>query len=180
MKIKISELPIAGAQLLFAFSSQDKRGSLSKYYEGEMGKMLGFAPAEVLTSQNSKNVVRGLHYQHPHAQHKIVWCISGRIFEVLLDLRLASPTYGKWHGVELSAKKATGVFVPEGVAHGFASLEENSTILYVLGGSQVPQSERGIRFDDPQLGIDWRIPSNAAVVSDKDRAWPLFKDAVKF
>ena len=176
----MSELPVKGAYSLSAFSARDIRGSLSKYYEDEMGRMLHFRPAEVLTSENGKNVIRGLHYQHPEAQHKIVWCIKGEVFEVLLDLRQSSPSYGKWHGVSLLAKQGSGVFVPEGVAHGFASLAEGSTILYVLGGAQVPKSERGVRFDDPSLGIDWHVEGKNAVVSEKDRALPLFKDADKF
>lgn len=180
MKISMSELPITGAYALSAFLAKDSRGSLSKYYEDEIGKKLQFKPAEVLTSENKKNVIRGLHYQHPEAQHKIAWCTAGEIFEVLLDMRKASPSFGKWHGVLLSAKLANGVFVPEGVAHGFVSLEEGSTILYVLGGPQVPHSERGVRFDDPALGIDWHVDAGKEIVSEKDRALPLFKDAVKF
>ena len=82
--------------------------------------------------------------------------------------------------MKLSAKLGSGVFVPEGVAHGFASLEEGSTLLYVLGGAQMQKSERGVRFDDPALGIDWHVKKGSEIVSEKDRALPLFKDAVKF
>ena len=176
----MSDLPIDGAYSLSAFSAKDPRGALSKYYEVDLGKKLGFRPAEVLTSENRKNAIRGLHYQHPEAQHKLVWCTAGRVFEVLLDMRKASPSYGKWHGLMLSAKLANGVFVPEGVAHGFASLEEASAILYVLGGSQVQKSETGVRFDDPDLAIDWHVDKKDQIVSEKDRVLPLFKNASKF
>ena len=180
MKTRMSDLPIDGAYSISAFQAKDGRGLLSKYYEDELGDKLRFKPAEVLVSQSRKNVIRGLHYQHPEAQHKIVWCTAGEIFEVLLDMRKASPSYGKWHGLVLSSRRAEGVFVPEGVAHGFASLEEGSTLLYVLGGPQVPGSETGVRFDDPALGIGWHVGMEEAIVSEKDRALPLFSNALKF
>jgi dTDP-4-dehydrorhamnose 3,5-epimerase len=180
MKIGMAQLPIKGAYELSAFSAKDERGSLSKYYEEEMGRLLNFKPAEVLTSVNRKNTIRGLHYQKPNAQHKIAWCTAGEIYEVLLDMRSQSPSFGKWHGIMLSEKRANGVFVPEGVAHGFASLSVGATILYVLGGSQVAGSERGVRFDDPALGIDWHVDKKDAIVSDKDLSLPLFKDAEKY
>ena len=180
MKIRMEKLPIAGAYELSAFFAEDARGSLSKYYEAELGEKLGFAPAEVLTSKNRKNAIRGLHYQKPDTQHKIVWCVKGEVREVLLDMRGESSSFGKCHCMALSEKRANGVFVPEGVAHGFASLSEGATILYVLGGRQVIGSERGVRFDDPGLAIDWRVDKKNAIVSEKDRALPLFKDAEKF
>jgi len=180
MKISTSELPIKGAYALSAFSAKDSRGSLSKYYEDKMDGQLQFRLVEVLISENKKNAIRGLHYQHPQAQHKIVWCTKGEIFDVLLDMRKESQSFGKWHGIKLSARLANGVFVPEGVAHGFASLEAGSAILYLLGGSQVLKSERGVRFDDPELRIDWHVDKKDAIVSEKDRALPFFKDAVKF
>lgn len=179
MQTNTSELPIDGAHLLAAFSFEDLRGSLSKYLEKDLCSELGFAPAEVLISSNRKNAIRGLHYQHPEAQQKIVWCTKGEVLEVLLDMRRNSPTYGKWHAMRLSASRHEGAFVPAGVAHGFSSLGDSS-LLYLIDGPQIVSSERGVRFDDPALGIGWQIEAKKAIVSEKDRALSLFKDAVKF
>ena len=108
-----SSLEAAGEHIRTAFrTGTDRFEWIHRRFNGED------FPAEVLLSENRKNTIRGLHYQHPEAQHKIVWCTKGEIFEVLLDLRKTSPSYGKWHGLLLSAKQASGVFVPQGVAHG--------------------------------------------------------------
>lgn len=174
----MSELPISGAYALKAFRAQDNRGALSKYYEAEFGKLFKFTPAEVVVSESRENAIRGLHYQSPDEQHKAVWCTKGEIFEVILDMRKNSPSFGKWHGMRLSAKNGDGIFVPEGVAHGFESLCP-SALLYVISKSQNPECERGVRFDDPALGIGWHAGAKDAIVSDKDRRLPLFKDALK-
>jgi len=180
MKINIDKLPIGGAYALTAFSASDSRGSLSKYLEYGLAKSLGFEASEVLVSKNRKNAIRGLHYQHPGAQQKIVWCTRGKVYEVLLDLRKQSPTFGKWHALTLSAELGNGVYVPKGVAHGFASVEEGSELLYIIGGQQSPKSERGVRFDDPKLAIGWPVGKKEAILSEKDKSWPAFSEAEKF
>lgn len=179
MKIKLSEIPIDGAWLLKAFFAQDERGSLSKYFEKEMRQKLRFAVDEILISRSNKNVVRGLHYQYPDAQNKIVWCIKGKAHEILLDMREDSPTFGKTYGVSLSEGEANGVFVPKGVAHGFASIEDGTQILYAIDGPQSPKNERGVRFDDEELNIDWHVKKEKIITSKKDKTLPAFKDALK-
>ncbi len=133
----------------------------------------------MLISENRKNVTRGLHYQNPYPQSKIVWCTKGAVYDVFLDLRQGSPTFGKWHGLILSAKEDAGVYLPKGLAHGFQAIEDNSAILYLLDEQQISENERGIRWDDPDLGIAWPA-KKGAILSEKDRGFPFFKKAEKF
>ena len=117
--------------------------------------------------------VRGLHFQSPpHAQAKLVRCGRGRVFDVAVDIRKGSPTYGKWTGVELSAENGKQLLIPSGFLHGFVTREEGSELLYKCSDIYVPDCDGAVRFDDPDLAIDWGIDPASAILSDKDRAAP--------
>jgi dTDP-4-dehydrorhamnose 3,5-epimerase len=117
--------------------------------------------------------IRGLHWQSPpHAEAKFVRCIGGAVFDVCVDLRADSPTFRSWVGVELSAANRLALVVPEGCAHGYQTLVPDSEVLYASSAPYAPDAERGARYDDPALGIDW--PLDAVGMSDKDLGWPPF------
>jgi dTDP-4-dehydrorhamnose 3,5-epimerase len=120
--------------------------------------------------------VRGIHFQAPpHAQAKLVRCGRGRLFDVAVDLRRGSPTYGKWAGVELSARNGLQLFIPAGFGHGFVTREPDTEIVYKCSDYYAPACDGGVRWDDPEIGIDWGI-EEAACVSDKDANAPLMAD----
>ena len=128
-----------------------------------------------MSFSRSRGTLRGLHYQRaPHQEAKLFRCVSGAIFHVVVDLRPASPTKGQWFGVELSAENHRMLFMPEGLASGFISLLDNTTINYSVTSDYHPESEGGVRYDDPAFGIDWPIP--VQTISDKDMNWPPFTD----
>lgn len=119
----------------------------------------------------SKGTLRGLHYQiAPALEAKLVRCTRGAVFDVVADLRPMSPTYRTWYGLHLSAENGRMLYVPEGCAHGCQSLEDNAEILYMASAFYSPEHARGIRYDDPMLGIDWPLPVSS--ISDQDRNWP--------
>ena len=121
--------------------------------------------------------LRGLHFQSPpHAQAKLVRCGRGRLLDVAVDIRKGSPTYGSWVGVELSFENGLQVLVPEGFLHGFVTREPDTEIVYKCTDHYAPDCDGAVRFDDPDIGIDWGIDTAAAVLSAKDEAAPLLKD----
>lgn len=120
-----------------------------------------------------KHTLRGMHYQlAPHAETKIVRCIRGALYDVIIDLREDSPTFGKWFGAELTAENRNMMVVPKGFAHGFLTLEDNTEALYLVTAFYAPQAERGLRYNDPRFSIQW--PHEPVVISDKDKSWPDF------
>jgi len=130
-------------------------------------------------SRSSYGVVRGLHYQlMPHSQSKLVSVVRGAVWDVAVDLRKNSPTFGQWYGVELTEENHLQYFIPQGFAHGFSVLSDVAVFTYKCDDFYHPESEAGIAFDDPALAIDWKVPADKAIISDKDRKHPLFKDAV--
>jgi len=119
-----------------------------------------------------RGTVRGLHYQiGPHEETKVIACIEGRVFDVALDVRRSSPTFGTWFDVELSTESRRMVYLPAGIAHGLQTLEDRSTVLYQISAPFHPEAARGIRWDDPSVGVAWPI-SDGIIMSDQDRAWP--------
>jgi dTDP-4-dehydrorhamnose 3,5-epimerase len=129
-------------------------------------------------SSSVYGVIRGLHYQlPPFAQSKLVRVLRGKILDVVVDIRKDSPTYGKVYSQILSSKNKKQLYVPHGCAHGFSVLSKKAELLYKCDSFYNKESEGGIRFDDPELGIDWKIPSGEEIVSDKDKELPLFKDS---
>lgn len=128
-------------------------------------------------SMSSYGVMRGLHFQKPpYAQSKLVRCVSGRVLDVAVDLRKGSPTYGKHVAVELSEENHLQLFIPRGFAHGFAVFSEKAVFQYKCDSFYAPGYEGGISILDSSLGIDWKIPSEDAILSEKDTKLPLLKD----
>ncbi|EKY3223082.1 dTDP-4-dehydrorhamnose 3,5-epimerase [Cronobacter dublinensis] len=130
-------------------------------------------------SKSAKGVLRGLHYQlAPYAQAKLVRCLRGVIFDVAVDIRVGSPTFGNWVGAEISAENKRQIWIPEGFAHGFIALEHDTEILYKTNNFYSKECERAIRWDDAQLAIKW--PAKADIISEKDAVAPEFANAETF
>ncbi|MER8823829.1 dTDP-4-dehydrorhamnose 3,5-epimerase [Mesorhizobium sp. M0991] len=126
-------------------------------------------------------VLRGLHYQlPPFAQAKLVRVVRGAILDLAVDIRKSSPTFGKWVSLEVSAERWNQILVPTGFAHGFVTLAENTEVIYKVTSPYSPAQDRGIRFDDPAIGIEWPTFPNGLVLSDKDRNAPLLAEAEIF
>lgn len=127
-------------------------------------------------SRSAKGVVRGLHYQMRHVQGKLVRVVQGEIYDVAVDLRRSSLTFGRWVGVRLSAENHRQLWIPEGFGHAFMALSDTADVLYKTTDVYDSEAERTIRWDDPTLGIDWPLPT-ASVISDKDRSGVIFENA---
>jgi dTDP-4-dehydrorhamnose 3,5-epimerase len=156
--------------------STDSRGYFSRTWcEAEFRSHgLRFAPAQACVSFNvTAGTLRGLHYQAPpHAEAKLVHCTAGALFDVAVDVRPRSPTFGRWVGVELSAANRRSLFIPEGFAHGFQTLEDATEVLYLISEKYEPTSQRGIRWDDPTIAIEWPQRSEL-VMSARDGQLPF-------
>ena len=128
-----------------------------------------------LSFNHRRGTLRGMHYQVPPAtETKFIRCLRGAIYDVIVDLRPGSATYGRWIGVELSEDNGRALYVPEMFAHGFQTLADDTLVYYQVGEFYTPGTERGLRHDDPALGISW--PEAVTVISDKDASWPLLED----
>ena len=131
-------------------------------------------------SKSSYGVIRGLHYQlNPQSQSKLVSAAVGSVWDVAVDLRKNSPTFGQWFGVELTEENHLQFLIPQGFAHGFSVLSETALFTYKCDNFYSPTLERGIMYNDADLAIDWKIPADKAIISEKDTKHPLFKDADK-
>lgn len=177
----IEKLDIAGLLLVTAKKHGDERGFFSETFRTDVFAAHGVTQPFVQDNHarsTQKGVVRGLHFQtDPHAQGKLVRCTRGAILDVGVDIRRGSPTYGQHVAVELSAANWKQLWVPPGFAHGYATLEDDCEVVYKVTDYYAPDCDRGIAWDDPALGIDWRISKENAVLSDKDRKHPLLADA---
>jgi len=130
-------------------------------------------------SKSNKGVVRGLHYQHePFAQAKLVRVVKGKVLDVVLDIRKGSPTFGKVYAIELTEENRLQLYIPRGFAHGFSVLEDETIFQYKCDNFYSKESEGGINYKDPSLKIDWKISEAEALVSDKDKVLPFFKDCL--
>lgn len=148
-----------------------------KLFEEAVGYPVNFVQDN--HSKSSKGVLRGLHYQlPPHAQGKLVRCVAGEVFDVAVDIRKSSPTFGKWIGVHLSGENKRQLWIPEGFAHGFFTISETAEFLYKTTNYYHPQSDRSILWNDENLSIHW--PSNNTVLSKKDEMAAMFSDAEYF
>ena len=172
--MKFTRLPLGGAYLIDLEKRGDERGFFARVFcEKEFSEhRLGSRFVQINSSTSSrKGTLRGMHYQlPPFAEAKVVRCIRGALFDVIVDLRPASPTFGAWHGAELTSENRTMMYVPEGFAHGFITLQADTEAFYLVTATYAPQHERGVRYDDPRFGIKWPMPPTE--MSDKDRAWP--------
>jgi dTDP-4-dehydrorhamnose 3,5-epimerase len=154
----------------------DERGFFVETYRHEWHAQLGIGAEERFVQDNhsrsGRGVVRGLHFQVGSGVAKLVRCARGRIFDVAVDLRKGSPTYGEWEGVELDDEGMQELFVPVGFAHGFCALSETADVLYKQTAYYDAEVERGIAWDDPDVGIEWPLPREELTVSARDAAAP--------
>lgn len=174
--MQFEEAPLAGAYLIITEPRSDERGAFGRTYcvdeFSEAGLNTTWQQANV-ASNVSSGIVRGMHYQTtPDAEVKLVNCIKGRVFDVIVDVREGSPTRHQWFGEILDASDNKQMYVPQGFAHGYQVLEAGSSINYLVSAAYAPESESGLRWDDPKLAIDWPI-RNDIQLSDKDKLWPL-------
>ena len=158
----------------------DDRGFFSETYNCEALKEIGISVAFVQDNHSlsvEAGVLRGLHFQRPPAaQDKLVRVISGRVYDVIVDIRQGSKTFGQWIGIEISAKKWNQVFIPKGFAHGFLTLEPNTQFLYKVSDYYSRDCDRSIRFDDPDIGIEWPGDKSTFTLSEKDRMADRLRD----
>jgi dTDP-4-dehydrorhamnose 3,5-epimerase len=177
--MQIEETGLSGLKILTPRRFGDARGFFSESWNKRVLAAHGLDYDFVQDNHSvsaAVNTVRGLHYQAPpHAQAKLVRCGRGRFFDVAVDVRAGSPTFGKWFGVELSFGNGRQLLVPAGFLHGFATREPDTEIIYKCTDYYEPSADGAIRFDDPDIGIDWGL-SGAPVLSDKDRAAPYLRD----
>lgn len=172
---------IADIKILVPKKFSDARGFFSETFNRRALEELGIGVDWVQDNQSlsvDRGVVRALHYQlPPRAQDKLVRVVKGAILDVAVDIRKDSPTFGRHVAAVLSAENWRQIFVPKGFAHGFATLEPNTEVVYKVSDYYSPQDERGVRWNDPALGIDWRIDQSEAILSPRDQLHPLFQDA---
>ena len=170
--MEIRKTGIEGLLVLEPRVFKDPRGYFFESYHREELKQHGVENEFIQDNQSRSTygVIRGLHFQNaPHAQTKLVRVTEGTIYDVAVDLRRESPTFGQWFGIELSADNFLQLLIPKGLAHGFSVLSDHATLYYKCDDYYHPQSESGIRFDDPDLEIDWKIDPGKAIISEKDR-----------
>ena len=170
--------PITGIWLLTPKVHADARGQFVESFQKnrfaeQTGLSVDFIQDNEVVSEHG--IVRGLHLQNnPHGQAKLIRVVLGKIYDVAVDLRADSSTYGKWFGVELSAENQTQLFLPKGFAHGYSVLSEMAIVQYKVDSPYNPQAEKGVRYNDPDLGIDWQVDNPK--LSEKDLKLPFLKD----
>jgi dTDP-4-dehydrorhamnose 3,5-epimerase len=173
--------PLAGAYVIELEPFLDERGLFTRTFCQEEFAEIGFQNQIVQinhTVTRQKGSIRGMHYQLPPAcEIKIIRCVKGKVFDIMVDLRTESPTFMQWHGVELTKNNMCMVFIPEGFAHGLQTLTDNAELIYHHSALYSPEHERGLRFNDPALAIDWPLP--VGVISHKDMNYPLIDDSFK-
>lgn len=172
-----SKTPIEGLIVITPKVFADNRGYFFESYNKRAWAEAGVTADFVQDNESfsSQNTLRGLHFQKPpFAQAKLVRVLEGAVWDVAVDLRKTSPTFGQWFGVELSAENKKQFFIPRGFAHGFSVLTETAKFAYKCDNFYNKESEGAVRFDDPELAVDWKIDLTKAVLSDKDLKNPLF------
>jgi dTDP-4-dehydrorhamnose 3,5-epimerase len=178
--MKIIETGFKGLLLIKPTVYTDSRGYFLESFNWVTFENSGltFKPVQDNESKSTKGVIRGLHYQlNPFPQSKLIRVVIGKIFDVVLDLRKDSLTFGKWYGIELDSDSKDQLLIPGGFAHGFSVLSDTAVIQYKCDSVYNPEYERGINIYDPALDIYWKLGSTPPVVSGKDLAQPLMKDA---
>jgi dTDP-4-dehydrorhamnose 3,5-epimerase len=177
MPFSCTDGPIPGLKIITPKWFTDERGFFLETYKSE--DFAGFGIPDTFRQDNhsrsKRGVLRGLHFQRPpRAQGKLVQVVRGRVWDVAVDIREESAAFGKWYGMELSDKNKLMLYVPPGFAHGFVALEDDTDFLYKCTDLYAPECESGIRYDDPDLGIDWPVAD--PVINEKDMSLPSFKE----
>lgn len=173
--MRVVATPLAGVVVVEPRVFGDARGFFCETYHADRYRAAGIDAAFVQdnVSRSRRGTLRGLHFQAPpHAQAKLVSVLDGAVFDVVVDLRAGSPTYGRWVGADLTAENMRQLYVPEGFAHGFVVTSESALFSYKCSGAYAPASEGSVRWDDPALAIDW--PVAVPILSEKDAAAPSF------
>lgn len=190
-RVMKSAVAIEGVQIISSQKHQDERGYFFESYHAQaLQKALGLvSPMNFVqdnVSASKQGVLRGLHYQHQHPQAKLVRVLQGQIWDVVVDLRQSSPTFGKWKGYSLCAEKAEQLYVPIGCAHGFITLSESALVMYKVSDYYHPEDEYCLRYDDPTIGVEWPVQdveknpdSEQTEAMSVQAAWPILskKDA---
>ena len=174
--MKFAKTPLPGVFLIEPELMTDDRGLFARSFCVDEFAAAGI-DFEIVQANVSFNrfsgTVRGMHYQQkPHGEAKVVRCTRGAMFDVVVDLRPESATYGQWTSAELNADNRTAFYIPDGCAHGFQTLLDGTEVDYLMSDRYVPEAATGVRFDDPAFAIDWPLPVSS--VSDRDRNWPDF------
>ena len=170
--------PISGSWLLTPKVHADSRGQfIESFQKGVFAEQTGLSIDFIQDNEvvSHLGVIRGLHLQNnPHGQTKLIRVVQGCIYDVAVDLRADSPSYGEWFGVELSAENHSQLFLPKGFAHGYSVLSERAIVQYKVDAPYNPEAESGIRYNDPDLGINWQVAN--PIISEKDQKLPYLKD----
>lgn len=182
-KIKVTPCPIQGLYVIEPSVFGDERGYFMETYNQNDMREAGLSMVFVQDNQSMsvKGVLRGLHYQKQYPQDKLVRVVKGTVFDVAVDLRAGSDTYGKWYGVELSEENRKQFYIPEGFAHGFLVLSDLAEFCYKCTDFYQPGDEGGMIWNDPEIGIRWPIPEGMElIISEKDQKWKGFRDTFRF
>ena len=175
--MRFAETELPGAYVVELERHEDERGWFARLWDpNELGERgLDTRIAQISAAWNDRaGTLRGLHYQaDPYGEAKVVRCIGGAIYDVLVDLRRESPTHGRWAAFELAEDDPRMLYVPEGVAHGYQTLADGTETLYLISELYRPELQRGVRWDDPAFAIPWPEASER-IISERDRAWPDF------
>lgn len=177
--MNIIRTPIDGLMVIEPQVFRDARGYFVETYNEQRYHEAGIDARFVQDNQScsSYGVVRGLHFQRPpYTQAKLVCCTVGRVLDVAVDLRKNSPTFGQWYSVELSEENKRQFFIPRGFAHGFSVLSETAVFTYKCDNLYHPEADGGILLNDPDLAIDWQVPEECRILSEKDKKHPYLKD----
>ncbi len=170
--------PLAGAWVIELDELGDERGWFARTFDAEEFRARGLNPDVVQCNASfnaRRGTLRGMHYQaEPHGESKVVRCVRGAIFDVAVDLRADSATRCRWHAIELSADNHIAYYLPEGLAHGFQTLTDDTEVLYQMGYPYVPEAARGVRWDDPAFAIEWPASDAERIIAEKDRSYPDF------
>ncbi|AFS80013.1 dTDP-4-dehydrorhamnose 3,5-epimerase [Candidatus Nitrosopumilus koreensis AR1] len=176
--MKFHELKIKGVFIVEIEKIEDERGFFARTWDKNEFLKNNLNPEIVqcnISFNSKKGTIRGMHYQEsPYEEAKIVKCVKGKVFEVFIDLRKNSETFKKWGSVELSSEENFELYVPEGFALGFQTLEDNTELFYQMSQYYMPENANGIRWDDPMFNIKW--PMTPSIISQKDKDWTNFKD----
>ncbi len=178
--MNIVKTPFDGLLIIYPTIYKDERGYFFESYNEKIFESLGISVNFVQDNESCSKygVIRGLHYQiGSYAQAKLVRVVKGKVWDVVVDIRKNSQTFGKWYGVELDSETKNMMFIPRGFAHGFSVLSEIAIFTYKCDNFYNKEAERGIIFNDPSLNIDWKIPLGDKIVSQKDINLPSFKNA---
>ncbi len=174
--MKVAETSLPGCRIIDPAVFGDERGFFFETWNAERFAECGLPDRFVQSnvSASAKGVLRGIHYQWPNPQGKLVSVLEGEVYDVAVDIRRGSPHFGKWTAVILSAANKRQLWIPEGFAHGFAVLSERALFSYLCTAQYDRAADAGVRWDDPEIGIDW--PVTSPLLSDKDAAAPMLKD----